>query len=157
MIPERYNGIAMHRLPICVITLLTAVLPAVRAQSPTEVEEQIRSTDARRIAALTRGDVQALDRLLSPDLVYTHASGWRQSKAEFMAAIRSGELIYHTFVMRDVTMRVYGDTVVAAGSMAAKVHNKGQELDVDLLFLEVYVKQQNRWQLAAWQSTRRAP
>jgi len=43
------------------------------------------------------------------------------------------------------------------GDASAKVRSKGQELNVSLLFLEVYVKQEGRWQLAAWQSTRSAP
>jgi len=43
------------------------------------------------------------------------------------------------------------------GNAAGKVRNKGQDLDVNLLFLEAYVKQEGRWQLVAWQSTRAAP
>src|SRR5580700_9108257 len=134
-----------------------AAFVAASAMAQQDTKLEIRSLDARRVEALKHGDVQALDRILSADLVYTHASGWRQTKAEFLASIRSGELKYHTFAMHGVTMRVYGDTVVATGEASAKVQSKGQELDVSLLFVEVYAKQEGRWQLVVWQSTRSAP
>jgi len=50
----------------------------------------------------------------------------------------------------------YVDTVVETGRTVARVNSKGQEQDVTLLFLEVYVKQNGRRQLAAWHSTRPA-
>jgi hypothetical protein len=43
------------------------------------------------------------------------------------------------------------------GHAVAKVRAKGQELNVSLLYLEIYVKQAGTWQLAAWQSTRQGP
>jgi hypothetical protein len=109
-----------------------------------------------RFQALIQGDVPMLDQMLSNDLVYTHAGGWRQTKAEYLASIRSGELKYHAFSADGVRVEYYGDTVVASGHASTKVKAKGQELDVSLLFLEVYVRQNGRYQLVAWQSTRSA-
>jgi len=147
----------MNRLMMWIGAVLFAAAIQPRpaaAQTPENTESEIRSLDARRLAALTQGDVRSLDDLLAKDLAYTHASGWRQTKAEFLSSIRSGELKFHTFNMRDVSVRVYGDTVIVTGGADAKVNSKGQELDVRLLFLEVYVKEGGRWRLAAWQSTR---
>ena len=131
--------------------------PATAAHPAETIEVEIKSIEARRFQALIDGDVQALDQILSKDLVYTHASGWRQNKLEFLGSIRSGELKYHTFTTDDVKMHVYGNTVLVSGHASAKVTAKGQELDVGLLFLEVYVKQDGDWQLVAWQSTRSGP
>lgn len=131
--------------------------PVAVPQTEDDVEREIRSLDARRLEAMTRGDVAAMDRILSNDLVYTHASGWRQTKAEFLASIRSGELKYHTFDMHSAHLRTYGGAVIVTGEASAKVNSKGHELDVSLLFLEAYAKQGGRWQLVAWQSTRPAP
>jgi ketosteroid isomerase-like protein len=130
---------------------------AVRAQPPDTLEAEIRNLEARRFRALTEADVQTLERLLSDDLIYTHASGWRQTKAELLASIRSGELRYHSFAADEVNVRGYGNVVLATGRAAAKVRAKGQELNVSLFYLEAYVKQDGRWQLVAWQSTRLVP
>ena len=152
----------MNRPLILIGATLMAAL-AMRGQQPAlaqtgeNTESEIQSLDARRLKALIRGDVQALDQLLSKDLIYTHASGWRQTKAEFLASIRSGELMYHAFTMYEVRVRVYGNTVLVTGNASARVKAKQQELDVSLLFLEAYVRQDGRWQLVAWQSTRSMP
>jgi ketosteroid isomerase-like protein len=147
----------MNRLTISIATVLAALYinaHTMTAQSPDTPESEVASVDIQRCEALTRGDVQALDHMLSKDLVYTHATGWRQTKAEFLASVRSGELRYHVFTMHTVSSHAYGNTVIVTGSASGKVLNKGQDLDVSLLFLEAYVKQEGRWQLVAWQSTR---
>ncbi|HEY6290158.1 MAG TPA: nuclear transport factor 2 family protein [Terriglobia bacterium] len=136
--------------------LISQATPA-EAQDQHEIESEIRAAETSRFQALTAADLAALERTLSNDLVYTHASGWRQSKAEFLASVRSGELLYHSFASDDLKMHVYGDAVLVTGHAAGKVRAKGQELDVSLLYLEAYVKQDGRWQLAAWQSTRLGP
>jgi ketosteroid isomerase-like protein len=137
------------------IALLGAQL--LPAQSQDNIELEIRNLQALRFRAMTQADVTTLERLLSDDLIYTHASGWRQTKAEFLASIRSGELLYHSFASDDVNVHGYGNVVLATGRASAKVRAKGQELDVSLLYLEAYVKQDGRWQLVGWQSTRRVP
>jgi ketosteroid isomerase-like protein len=127
------------------------------AQDQLSMEVEVGNLEARRFRAMTEADVPTLERLLSDDLVYTHASGWRQTKAEFLASLRSGELIYHSFAPKNFKARAYGNTVLVTGRASGKVRSKGQELSVELFYLEAYVKQDGRWQLAAWESTRVAP
>lgn len=135
------------------------VLPAARlkAQDPHSVELEIRNLEARRFQALTRADFPALETLLSDDLVYTHATGWRQNKAEFLASLRSGELQYHSITTDNVKVRIYGSTAVVTGAASIKAKAQGQERRVELMYLEVFAKQDRRWQLVAWQSTRQSP
>jgi ketosteroid isomerase-like protein len=139
------------------ISIALLVPQAVPAQLQDNLDSEVRNLEARRFRALTEADVPSLERLLSDDLIYTHASGWRQTKAEFLASIRSGELLYHSFASDDVNVHGYGNVVLATGHAAAKVRAKGQELNVSLLYLEAYVKQEGRWQLVGWQSTRLVP
>jgi len=145
-----------------ILAIVSIMLPAmlvafqIEAQDQRGIESEVHDLEARRFRAMTEGDVTTLDRLLSNDLVYTHASGWRQTKAEFLASLRSGELIYHSFASEHIRAKAYGSTIVVTGRASAKVRSRGEELDVALLYLEVYVKQDGRWQLAAWESTRSA-
>jgi len=139
------------------ISMTLLVPQAVSAQPQDNIEAEIRNAEARRFRALTEADVPALEGLLSDDLIYTHASGWRQTKAEFLASLRSGELLYHFFATDDVNVQGYGNVVLVTGHATTEVRAKGQELNVSLLFLEAYVKRDGRWQLVAWQSTRVGP
>ena len=144
----------MKRAIFFSVSMTLLVAQALPAQPPDNIESEIRDLETRRFRALTEADVPALERLLADDLIYTHASGWRQTKAEFLASIRSGELLYHSFASDDLNVRGYGNVVLVTGHAAAKVRAKGQELNVSLLYLEAYVKREGRWQLVAWQATR---
>lgn len=142
---------------IAMILAAVFVPVQVTAQVPRSVELEVHDLDAHRFQAMTAADLPALERLLADDLVYTHASGWRQSKAEFLASLRTGELVYHSFASESQQAKVYGGTMLVTGRASGKVRSRGEELNVELLYLEAYVKQDGRWQLAAWESTRVAP
>jgi hypothetical protein len=145
-----------------ILIVISLMLPAwlapaqTNAQGQRSLESEVHDLEARRFRAMTEADVATLDRLLSDDLVYTHASGWRQTKAEFLASIRSGELIYHSFAAANFQAKAYGNMILVTGRASGKVRSRGEELNVELLYLEAYVKQDGRWQLAAWESTRPA-
>jgi hypothetical protein len=70
-------------------TLFIVFMMLAPAQDRRSVEVEVANLEARRFRAMTEADVPTLGRLLSDDLVYTHASGWRQTKAEFLASLRS--------------------------------------------------------------------
>jgi ketosteroid isomerase-like protein len=158
----RKRRFRLKQQTLLVIALVIAVMPVSEATPPRpqdqhSLESEIRAADTSRFRALTEGDLPALERALSDDLVYTHSNGWRQTKAELLASLRSGELVYHSFTSDNVKIQVLGTAVVVTGHAAIKARTKGQELNVSSLYLEVYVKRDGRWQLAAWQSTRLGP
>lgn len=143
---------------LVVSTALVAITIASLARSkpgdPGNDEAEIRNLEALRFRAMEKMDVAALEKLLSNDLVYTHATAWRQSKAEFIESIRKGEIRYHSITPEDAKVSFYGGTGVVTGKVLIKANSKGQELSVQLLYLEVFAKQDGRWQLVAWESTR---
>src|SRR5256885_8340058 len=55
-------------------------------------EREVRVADSARFAAMTHGNLIALDTLLGADLSYTHNDGTRESKTVFLNSIRSGDL-----------------------------------------------------------------
>jgi ketosteroid isomerase-like protein len=91
---------------------------------------------------------------LSDDLLYTHSSARVETKAEFLAALRSGELKYEAMNHEDLKVRVYGDTALVTGRSAVRVRSRGQENNLQIRFLAVYVRKAGHWQMVAWQSTR---
>ena len=117
-------------------------------------EQEIRQREARRFEAMVEGDSAALEDILSDDLRYTHATGVYETKAEFLAKLKSGQLNYDSFTPEDMLVRVYGMTGVVTGVARVKVQVKGEPLSFQLRFTDVYVKQGGRWQMVAWQATR---
>ena len=117
-------------------------------------EQQIRQREIRRFEAMVRGDVTALDDILSEDLTYTHATGVFETKAEFIAKLKSGQTKYESFAPEDVLVRLYGMTGVVTGVARVKVQVKGEHLSFQMRFTDVYVKKGDHWQMVAWQATR---
>ncbi|MFI5342390.1 MAG: nuclear transport factor 2 family protein [Candidatus Methylomirabilales bacterium] len=119
-----------------------------------QTEQEIRQREIRRFEAMVRVDVAALDDILSEDLTYTHATGAFETKAEFIAKLKSGQVKYESLVPEDMRVRVYGTTGVVTGLAQVKVQVKGEHLSFQLRFTDVYVKKGDRWQMVAWQATR---
>ena len=119
-----------------------------------QAEQEIRQREMQRFEAMVRGDAGALDDILSGDLTYTHATGVFETKAEFIAKLKSGQTKYESFTPEDMLVRVFGTTGVVTGKARVKVQAKGEHLSFQLRFTDVYVKQGNRWQMVAWQATR---
>ena len=58
------------------------------------VEAEISRLDTRRIEALLKADIKALDEIYSDDLVYVHSGGKIDSKKPYLTLLTSGNLNY---------------------------------------------------------------
>jgi ketosteroid isomerase-like protein len=100
--------------------------------------------------AAIKKDAAGLRRFLADDMVYSHADGRSQSKAEYIAAvIDSGR--YESFTESDTTVRVYGRAAVLRGFVDVKLANQPA---YRVFTLEVYVENNGQWQMTAHQSVR---
>jgi hypothetical protein len=101
--------------------------------------------------AAVKQDAAALDKFLADDLQYAHASGTKQSKQEYVAAVTSGPARYESFTLSDVKITIYG----TAASLTAYCDVKmvGQEV-FRVRTLQVYANNNGQWQMSAHQSAR---
>ena len=131
-------------------TLLLILLTAAHAQTP----DQLRALDKKWADLTTHADSSALGDILSDDLTYTHSSGETQSKAKFIAAIRSKELQYHSIEFDSADVRSYGNVAIISSHVRVKVTADGHDATVHACFLHVWVKHQGTWRLVAHQATK---
>jgi Domain of unknown function (DUF4440) len=116
--------------------------------------EAVVDMEKARFAAMVKRDVNALEPLLADDLVYCHSHGLCETKAEFLATIRSGRLAYRAIEVLDLRTRDEGDAVVVNGSIAIEGVMGGETVHMRLVFTDVYAPRDGRMRLTAWQSTR---
>jgi ketosteroid isomerase-like protein len=128
-----------------------------KAQVKRDGESEVRELDRQRFRAMEQVDVPTLDRILSDDLVYTHANGLQHTKAELIGVLGSGDFKYESIATDDTRVRIYNETAVVTGRATMKIKRAGEEQTFKLCYLDVYVKQDGRWQMVAWQSSRVAP
>jgi hypothetical protein len=111
----------------------------------------VREASAGWRQASIKQDRAGLERWLANDLIYSHANGMTQTKSEYIAAVTKGAAHYETFQESDVKINLYGNVGVLSGF--EDVTPRGGE-SYRVRRLEVYVKNGERWQMAAHQSTR---
>lgn len=119
-----------------------------QASATPAVESLLQAENARFHAQLER-DVAALARGMADEVVYTHASGHRQTKSEYLRDVQSGRSPYRSIEARDRVTRVLGNVGVTRGVLHMIVGDK----ELSSSYLGVYIKRDGRWQLLDWQSS----
>ena len=123
------------------------------AEDSGSVENEIRALETQRFHAMENGDAETLNRILSDDLIYMHADGLRQSKFDVIGVL-GNDLKYESIAPSDVQVRTYSDAAVVAGRASIRIKAHGERQSFEICYLDVYVKQEGRWQMVAWQSSR---
>ncbi len=102
--------------------------------------------------AARKGDEAALNKLLSPDLIYVHSSAKVETKAECVAALVKAKPDFE--MASDAHVNVYGKTAVVHGKLTNKTMVNGTPGKQELDTLQVWVKTGNNWQMVARHAAR---
>ena len=120
------------------------------------VQKEIRALEVQWNDARAHADVAALGRMLADGWTVVHGDGTVNTKAEYLADLKSGARKFDGVVeISDFSVRVYGNTAIAAGKSESKVTINGQPQGGSLRFTRVYVKRDGRWIMVASHATRR--
>lgn len=98
-------------------------------------------------------DINALDSLLDPTLVYIDYDGSMMDKAQFMASIKQPSLHPEQIVNESMTAHVYGDSAVVTGVYREKGQKSGKPYLRRGRFTDTWVFHQGNWVCVASQST----
>jgi hypothetical protein len=113
----------------------------------------VLDAESHRFRAQVERDAATLRLLMADEVSYTHSTGVRQDKTEYIADIETGKTIYRSIEASDQKVRLYGSTAIVTGTVKLSVTNAGVAREVSLAYTDIHVKRQGRWQLVAWQST----
>jgi ketosteroid isomerase-like protein len=148
------------KTPSIVIALAIGMAAALAGRLTLAARDQVSEVMAieqARIQALDSSDIPALERIMADDVTYVHASGKVDTKASYLAAIKSGQLHYISWTRKDLHVRMLGDAAVVNGEYAVRVTDsrvQASPLELSIFILSVYARRDGRWQQIAWQSTR---
>jgi ketosteroid isomerase-like protein len=141
------------------ITALAIALPQlIRAQagSHAKEEQQVIQAEKDRFAAIVKADEAALNKLLADDLTYTHSNANMQTKAQFIADVKSGAIDYVLMQANesDWKVRVLGNVAIVNGTANVNVIDHGNNLKFKIRYTNNHVNRGGSWQMVNWQSTR---
>lgn len=116
---------------------------------------EVQRLDAGRVTALLKGDVPALERLYADELVYIHANGRIDTKAGYLASLKSGDLTYVSLKYDPpAQIRLVGDTAVVTGKAHIEAKGKSGQLTKRVLTTTtVYVRTTGGWKVVSYQGT----
>ncbi len=139
---------------------LLGVVPVLLAfgqsmSSPTDetrrVEQEVRRLNEEEPDAFLHKDAKGLATLWSDDFIVTNPLNKLVTKQEILAMVESGFLVITSYDRSIEYIRVYGDTVIVAGTetvvWGGKMPNAGKT--ENLRFTGVWMKQDGRWQEVA--------
>lgn len=115
-------------------------------------KDQIAAVEAAedaRFEAVLAADVEALERLLHPDLVYTHSSGVADTKQSYVEGIRDGVWVYRSVKRIDQSIVVDGDVGLVLSRLAMEIEARGKPGSIDTRALSVWVLRGGAWRLIA--------
>jgi len=113
--------------------------------------EEVRGLNVEEVEAFLHKDPKTLARLWSDDLVVTNPLNKFVDKQQVLGMVESGFLVITSYDRQIEYVRVYGGTVIVAGSEAVvwggKMPNAGKT--EHLRFTGIWMKQQGHWQQVA--------
>lgn len=119
---------------------------------PSATEKDILALEDKRYAAMIAKNEAALADLFADDLIYVHSSGGVDTKASYIAAIKSGKFDYRKCDRFEEKVRVYGDTALVTGRAVFEAVVEGTPKTLRLRYLNVWTKTAGGWKFVGWQS-----
>jgi ketosteroid isomerase-like protein len=136
-------------------------------------EADLRATIEELRTASVKGDTQKIVASMTDDYLQTDISGVVQDKETWLKnycmpladLIKAGKFRWDTYDVKDLEIRIHGDTGIAIGALEAK--GSGARFDIEqhtwvadpnatfagkLRFTRVYIRQHGKWLLAALQN-----
>ena len=101
---------------------------------------QIYAVEERLRLAMLHSDVDELDRLISPELIYTNHLGQLLTKQDDLDAHRSGALDIASLVPSEASVRVMGEIAIATVRVRSSGSYAGSSVDGDFRFTRVWAK-----------------
>jgi len=141
--------------PACLLLAATTLLGQTK-RDKNSVEETLIQMEHEWSQADIQNDGTALNRILAEDWIGIDFEGTLLTKAQALRGIRSDSASLESTVLRDMKVRVYGNTAIVTGTDTEKGQYHGKDSSGKYLWTDVFVRRKGRWQAVSSQSTRLA-
>ena len=137
-----------------VVSIIVAALgeTSLSARQQGKAEQELLQIERDWCAAVMKKDANLLTRILADDYTSVGSRGSTSNKAGDLASLKTETVT--DCVDSNVKVRVYGDTAVVTGlGKRSGASKSGAYKDREMLWTDVFVKKDGRWQCVASQAT----
>ena len=120
-------------------------------------EQYLLSLSKAKFMWMVTKNIDSLKSLLDERLQYVHSNGWIQNKQEVLGDLSSGKLVYREVEIEKATVRMYEHTAVVIGKGRFAGDVSKTPFNMELMYTEVYVQKEQRWQLVSRHANRIPP
>ncbi|MDQ6904432.1 MAG: nuclear transport factor 2 family protein [Bacteroidota bacterium] len=117
-------------------------------------EQAVRQVINELLKALQTSNTAELNRIYASDFTFVNVDGVLTTKAQRIAALKTGKIKYKSLSLQNVKIRIYGDAAVANFSGEAKFASGNENLDGQFMTTSTFVKTNGRWEEVAAQSAK---
>jgi ketosteroid isomerase-like protein len=121
------------------------------AKQATNDEEELRRLEHESHEAFLRGDAEVLERMLADDFLFTDPDGRMVDKAGWISDMTRSDVVYESFEIDDLRVRVYGDAAVTNGRVSVRARSAEQVSEERYCYTATYVRLEGRWRVVAEQ------
>jgi ketosteroid isomerase-like protein len=144
------------RNPVSLLTAFAFVLISHPAVAANPADKAVLAAVETWKGAMLKQDRAALEKILHADLSYGYPSAIVHTKSEMVQHVMEGSG-WEAIDLADMTVRLQGNVAIVNGKVDMHQRNKDKPTTVSkLIFLTVWVKGPQGWQLIARQAARRA-
>ena len=138
---------------VCVVVLVFGV--GILAQTQTaSVEQELIKIETSWAEAVVKKDIAFFDQILADDYTYTDSGGNLNTKAQYIASVKSGESVVTSAVNDEIRVRFYGDAAVVTGRWTGKETLKGKDNSGQSRWTDTFIKRDGRWLCVATHDSR---
>jgi uncharacterized protein (TIGR02246 family) len=139
-------------------TLFLTILCAAGTVLAATPEEAIKQAERDWATAVVKKDYAALQRVMAPDLQYTHSDGRLDGLQSYIDSLKSGKQTYEAAEHQSMDVKMLGkDIGLVRGTLRMTAASGGQAATpANFSILRVYKLNKGQWQLVAHQSARLA-
>lgn len=128
---------------------------AAPAADTAAVAADIKKLVSDYAASTAKNDADAYDKITTDNFMFVGNDGSIQTKAERVAAMKSGQTKYDVLTYDDVSVRVNaeGNGAVVIAKATVKGKNMGTPIDSTVRVTQVWSKTKDGWKMASLQAT----
>ncbi|HVI09672.1 MAG TPA: nuclear transport factor 2 family protein [Candidatus Binatia bacterium] len=98
-------------------------------------------------------DINALELLLAPELIYVEFDGTLMTKPQYMASVQSADIHATHIVSESMSVSIYGNVAVVNGIYRESGVKDGKPFALRERFIDTWIRHSGSWMCVASQST----
>jgi ketosteroid isomerase-like protein len=120
-----------------------------------EVHREIDQKEEAWRDAILKGNIAALDALLSDDYMSISANGTLQNKEQALANVRSGQLHFTALEFSDRKVHFYGTTALVSSRAEVTATANDKDISGSYRYIRVYVRDAHgEWKVVSFEANR---